>query len=165
MGQGTKFLLEGCAFDPLLEDPETLDLVINAVERGLIQLLVTDLTYQDLKAIQNRERRARLLGLLEALSPETVGLPAVLVSDRLKRARPSYPGTIYPVGEETGSLLERLRVSHRADARQAVAAHWAGAHLVTDDAALVRRARAEGIQAMTTREFAEEVVRLSQGAE
>lgn len=157
-GEVPRFLLEGCAFDPLLDDPGLLARLMNATRRGLIKLLVTDLTHQDLTAIRDDQRRADLLRVLRELSPETVGLPAVLVRDAVKRARPLYPGTIYPVGEETGALLERLGVSHRADARQAVAAQWADACLVTSDVALIRRATSEGIRAQTTEQFAAEFI-------
>jgi hypothetical protein len=112
-----RFLLEGCAFDPLLHDADLLARLKDATQRGLIKLLVTDLTYQDLNAIKDDRRRADLLRVVAKLSPETVGLPAALVIDAVKRARPSYPGGDLSCGQETGELLERLGVSHRGPMR------------------------------------------------
>lgn len=160
MTQAKKFLLEGCAFDPLLDDERLRERVIEVVRRGLVTLLVTELTYQDLRAIRDDARRKELLAILEQMSPLVVGVPAVLVDPGAKRARPTYPGAVYPVGEEDAVLLRRLGVSQRADARQAVAAHWAEACLVTDDQTLVRRARAEAIRAISTCEFTAEIARL-----
>lgn len=154
------FLLEGCAFDHLLEEAGARARVVQGVERGLVKLFVTDLTYQDLRAIKDVDRRNRLLGIVEEIAPEMAGLPAVLVNPHAKRARPSHLGTIYPVGEDAAELLRRLGVSQRADARQAMAAHWAGATLVTNDEALVRRSQAEGISAMTAPDFVATVIRL-----
>ncbi|GGK70926.1 hypothetical protein [Ornithinimicrobium pekingense] len=160
MAQVERFLLEGCSFDPLLDDEEQRERVLEADRRGLVMLLVTELTYQDLWAIKDDARREKLLAIVEQMSPLVVGLPAVVVDPGTKRARPTYPGAVYPVGEEDALLLRRLGLSQRADARQAVAAHWAGACLVTDDQTLVRRARAEAIHAMSTSEFTAEIARL-----
>lgn len=152
-----RFLLEGCALDPLLDDPDLLVRIVEARRRGLIELFSTDLTRQDLRATPTVERRERLLAVLDRLSPLAAGVPAVLVGSEAKRGRPTYPGNIYPVGQESGDLLDQLGLSARADARQALAAHWAKAVLVTDDRALIRRCLANGIQAMTTGEFAHEI--------
>lgn len=160
MTRAKKFLLEGCAFDPLLDDVALREQVMKAGRLGLVSVLVTDLTHQDLMAIRDLARRRELLELVEKLSPLVVGLPAVLVDPSLKRARATYPGDVYPVDDEDVLLLRRLGVSQRADARQAVAARWADACLVTEDQTLIRRARAETICAVSSAEFAIEIRRM-----
>lgn len=77
----SRFFLEGCALDPLLDDHDLLACVLEARRRGLAQLCATDLTRQDLNEVKNAGRREELLGLLELLASITVGVPAILVNE------------------------------------------------------------------------------------
>ena len=147
------FLLEGCAIDPLLDDQQFAKLVTRLVFGHQIIVYVTNLTLQDIDAVPNNTRRAQLRATIEALKPKNVGVPAVLISEGSKHGRPTYPGETYPVSKEDYELLTRLKVDDRADARQALAAKWYYATLVTNDKRLVRRATNEGIRAVTTTEW------------
>ena len=147
------FLLEGCAIDPLLDDQQFAKLVARLVLGRRIVVCVTDLTFQDIDAVLDDTRRAQLKATIETLKPKTVGVPAVLVPEKSKRALPTYPGETYPVSEEDQECLLRLRLDGRADARQALAAKWCGATLVTNDRKLVKLATDEGIHAVTTAEW------------
>ena len=89
----------------------------------------------------------------EYLKPKTVGVPAVLVPEKSKRAQSTFLGETYPVSEEDQECLLRLRLDGCADARQALAAKWCGATLVTNDRKLVKLATDEGIRAVTTAEW------------
>lgn len=141
-----------------MEDAELLDLAVRNQQRGWVELYATDLTRQDLAAIKDPDRRRRLERTLEQLRPLDAALPAVAVDDLIDRARPSYPSEmLFPAGPETTDLLERLRTDHRADARQAVAAAWLRATLVTDDKDLLCLAKQNAIRAIDTRTFAEEI--------
>ncbi len=157
-----RYLLEGCAVDPLVDDPHLCDLAVRNQQRGCVELYATSLTRQDLAAVKEPNRRSRLEETLERLAPLEAALPAVVVDEQFDRARPSYPSEVlFPVGPETAQLLQRLRVNQRADARQAAAAAWLGAALVTDDRSLRRRAEQNGIRAIDTRTFAEELARVA----
>lgn len=147
------FLLEGCAIDPLLDDQQFAKLVTRLVFGHQIIVYVTNLTLQDIDAVPDNTRRAQLRATIEALKPKTVGVPAVPVSEESKHGRPTYPGETYPVSEEDRECLLRLRLDGRADARQALAAKWCNATLVTDDRRLVSRATNESIRAVTTAEW------------
>ena len=147
------FLLEGCAIDSLLENQQFAKLIIRLVLNHRIVIYVTDLTFQDIYAIRDDTRRAQLKATIETLKPTTIAAPAVLVSEKSKHGRPTYPGETYPVSKEDQECLLRLRLDGRADARQALAAKWCGATLVTNDRKLVKLATDEGIHAVTTAEW------------
>ena len=51
-----RYLLEGCAIDPLLDDEKFLALVIFLYRKGMIDVFVTDLTYNDIDQIKNEGR-------------------------------------------------------------------------------------------------------------
>ena len=148
-----RFLVEGCAIDPLLDDPGFAQLVADLAHDHRITVYITDLTIQDIKAVTDEIRRARLLDVIGAIETKEAPLPAVLVSDEPRHARPTYPGNVYPVGPEDSKLLTRLKVDGRADARQALAAKWCDATLVTNDKRLIKRATQEGIAAISTTQW------------
>ena len=148
-----KFLLEGCAVDPLLDDPSFARLVADLARDHRITVYITDLTLQDIMAVPNHSRRAHLQDAIDAIETEQGPLPAVLVFAESEHARPTYPGNVYPVGPEDSELLTRLKVDGRADARQALAAKWCGATLVTNDKRLIKRATLEGIAAISTAQW------------
>lgn len=157
-----RYLLEGCAVDPLVDDADVRDLAVRNQQHGHVELYATSLTRQDLAAVKEPNRRRRLEETLERLAPLEAALPAVMVDEQVDRARPSYPSeALFPVGPETEELLKRLGVNQRADARQAASAAWLGAALVTDDQSLRLRAEQNGIRAIDTRTFAEEMVRVA----
>lgn len=104
-------------------------------------------------AIPDHERRAQLQDVISTLDTESGPLPAVLVSEDSKRGRPTYPGEVYPVGQENRELLNRLKLDGRADARQALAAKWCDATLVTNDKRLIKRATDQNIDAITTAQW------------
>lgn len=148
-----KFLLEGCAIDPLLDDPSFAKLVADLTHNRCITVYITDLTLQDIMAIPDHECRAQLQNVISTLDTESAPLPAVLVSEEPRHARPTYPGEVYPVSQEDWELLNRLKVDDRADARRALAAKWCDATLVTNDKRLIKRARDQNIDAITTTQW------------
>lgn len=148
-----KFLLDGCAVDPLLDDPDFAKLVSDLVHSRSITIYITDLTLQDINAVPDRLRRVQLQAIVNSLETKKGPLPAVLVSQESKHGRPTYPGEVYPVSEEDWELLGKLKVDDRADARQALAAKWCDAALVTNDKRLIKRASEQNIEAITTEQW------------
>lgn len=153
--QLASYLFEGNVFDAFL-DQELRAKLISVIRNGVIRVLITDLTYQDLDATRDTARHDQLLEALEEIGPEMTGNIAILIDPELPRSRPTYPGEYtMPVGQESWELYLRLNGDQRADARQAVNAHNARATLVTSDRPLARRARTENIDAVTRDEFIE----------
>jgi hypothetical protein len=148
-----RFLLEGCAIDPLLDDPGFAQLVADLARDHRITVYITDLTFQDIMAVPDDTRRAQLLGVIDAIETEQGPLPAVLASEEPKHGRLTYPGKVYPVSDEDWELLNRLKVDDRADARQALAAKWSDATLVTNDKRLIKRAMEQSIEAISTAQW------------
>jgi hypothetical protein len=107
-----------------LDDPSFAKLVADLTHNRCITVYITDLTLQDIMAIPDHECRAQLQNVISTLDTESAPLPAVLVSEEPRHARPTYPGEVYPVSQEDWELLNRLKVDDRADARQALAAKW-----------------------------------------
>lgn len=147
------FLLEGCAIDPLLDDQQFAKLVTRLVFGHQIIVYVTNLTLQDIDAIPDDTRRAQLRATIETLKPTIAAVSAVLVSEESKHGRPIYPGETYLVSKEDYELLTRLKVDDRADARQALAAKWYDATLVTNNKRLISRAMKLNIKAITTEQW------------
>lgn len=147
------FLLEGCAIDPLLDDQQFAKLVTRLVFGHQIIVYVTNLTLQDIDAILDDTRRAQLRATIETLKPTIAAVSAVLVSEESKHGRPIYPGETYLVSKEDYELLTRLKVDDRADARQALAAKWYDATLVTNNKRLISRAMKLNIKAITTEQW------------
>ena len=155
-----RYLLEGCAVDPLLNDQAFLKLVVSLRKESLIDIFVTDLTFDDIDHIQNEERRLALRAVIAQIDPENAFYPAVLVGEGHKRNRPTLTGHVVTLSEETMQLLHRLKHDGRADARQVVAAKMIDATLVTNDQGLIRRALSEGINAITTEQWRAELEEL-----
>lgn len=147
------FLLEGCAIDPLLDDQQFAKLVTRLIFGHQIIVYVTNLTLQDIDAIPDDTRRAQLRATIETLKPTIAAVSAVLVSEESKHGRPIYPGETYLVSKEDYELLTRLKVDDRADARQALAAKWYDATLVTNNKRLISRAMKLNIKAITTEQW------------
>ena len=148
-----RFLLEGCAVDPLVDDSAFAKLVAELARSGRITVYITDLTLQDIMAVPDDTRRARLQKVISAIETEQGPLPAVLVAEDSRHARPTYPGKVYPVSREDSELLNRLKADDRADARQALAAKWCDATLVTNDKRLINRATEQDIEAISTAQW------------
>lgn len=145
-----RYLLEGCAIDPLLDDEKFLALVIFLYRKGMIDVFVTDLTYNDIDQIKNEGRCSALRAVISQINPEVAFYPAVLVGGKNKRDRLTLLGNVVTCDEVTMQLLFRLKSDGRADARQAAAAKMIDATLVTNDQGLISRSLAEGINAITT---------------
>jgi len=152
-----RYLLESNALDYLSENPDVVDLIVEASAQDKLVLLVTQLTIDDLNQIPDAVWRADLQALFDRLPVEQAPIAAFLIPD-VPRARPTYPGeAVYPASDDQARLFQVPGGDHRADARQAISAKAAGATLVTSDASLVRKALAHGISALSAADFAAEV--------
>ena len=135
-------VLDSNAVDALLDQPDLSDRVAAAVDAGVLRLLYTHVTVDELAQVPDDARRADLLSLLTAYAFAVPTGDFALGASRLGMARIS--------GED--SPIDALRSSagrHTLDALVAGTARQEGALLVTYERRLTNRARAAGITAVT----------------
>ena len=136
-------VLDSNAVDPLIDWPGAYEAVRAGLDAGRIELLFTHVNIDELAAVPDLDRRARLLLVLVDIGRLVpTGASAFDVS-RLNFAR------LY----DDVDVIEALRsgnVDHTRDALIAATALFEGCALVTNEKRLAARARDRGIEVLTT---------------
>ncbi|WP_311143924.1 hypothetical protein, partial [Corynebacterium durum] len=77
-----------------MDDEKFLALVIFLYRKGMIDVFVTDLTYNDIDQIKNEGRCSALRAVISQINPEVAFYPAVLVGGKNKRDRLTLLGNV-----------------------------------------------------------------------
>ena len=139
-------VMDSNAVDPLADLPGAYETAEAAVQSGNLEILFTHVTIDELAAIDDLERRRRLLILLISLG-RLVSTGAFIVGhSRLNFGR---------INDDTKSVaaLRSGGTRHSRDALIGSTALVDGCALVTYDDRLAARARDRGVKVMTTAEL------------
>lgn len=140
-----RVVFDSNAIDPIADAPGALDALQSAVESGALVVLYTHVTTDELSAIPDADRRARLLLVMGALGRIVPTGDFILDVSRLDFAR---------LGDASSAVaIENLRsnsAAHSRDALIASTARYEQCALVTNERRLAARARDEGIEVLTT---------------
>jgi hypothetical protein len=137
-----RYLIDSNIHDKLVDTPGALDLANQLVASGAVSLLGTHVQADEVAATPDPER-ARLLASVPVEPVPTYG--AVFGLSRFGMAR-------FGDSEQIESL-RRGNPGHTKDALIAAPAKYEDATLVTDDAALAKRAGREGIAVIGWNDF------------
>lgn len=121
-------MLDSNVFDRIDDDPEAAS---ELAERRDLRLYVSEVQLAELAAIVDEDRRERLLALARSLC---VRVSAAIAAEQ---GRGPGTGSVSPVGK------------HAPDALIAAAASARCALLVSDDEGLLRKAREDGLRALS----------------
>jgi predicted nucleic acid-binding protein len=134
--------LDSNVYDLLVEAPESQRLVVNACERGQIELLMTHIQYDELINQPDEAKRAASLVIPFVIAP-TYGM----VPDTSKGglARLGEPEKVDAIRSPTGK--------HTADALIATTAAHERAVLVTEDHRLTTQAQRQDLEVWTAAEL------------
>lgn len=130
--EGPRYLLDTNVIDRFADDPAGASRVVDAVDGGLIEVLVTHVQVDELAAISDQERRStRFLALLR-VRPRLIETSLfVLDLSRLDHARLSDDTEVEAFDRHLGQ--GNARVGHMADAALAGTAAAVGAVFVTEN--------------------------------
>lgn len=139
------------AIDPLVDTAGAVETLVRAREQGCIDLMYPHITLEEVLATPDVGRRALLAGALKRIGRQAPSGAFVLGFSRLGEARFS-----------DSENFERLRsmqpgdqpnLMHTRDALIASTAQYERCTLVTNERRLTNRARAEGIEVVTSRQL------------
>lgn len=138
-------MVDSNAIDPIADTPGAYEAVRAAIDDNRLELLYTHVNIDELAAISDLDRRAWLLLLLADLGRLVpTGATAVGYS-RLNFCR--------VLDEPDAEVMEAMRsgsIKHTRDALIAATARYEESSLVTNEHRLAARARAQGIEVLTT---------------
>ncbi|MFD7465184.1 hypothetical protein [Streptomyces tendae] len=147
-----RVLFDTNAVDPLT-DAHTYDVTRQAVEAGSLEVLYTHVTIDELAEIPDVDRRQQLLVLLVSIGRIVPTGSTVVDYSRVEFCRVS--------SDESEAPFEALRsnnLRHTKDALIADTAVFEGCALVTNERRLTNRARARGIEVLTSAELVAQLV-------
>jgi hypothetical protein len=154
------FMLDTNVVDKLVADGALVDRLQRLVGDGQVRLLFTHLQVDEvMETPESNPKRQQLVNVLARLPAELVPTYGFIVGrSRLDNARLT--------GDQGAALIERLRGPDRKHTEDAVIATTAwkdGATFVSAETrgGAVKRARREGISAMTFDEFAAHIYKLA----
>lgn len=133
------------AIDPVADTPGAYETLKAAVQTGTLDVMYTHVTIDELVAIPDPSRRARLVLVMTSLGRIVPTGQMVVGFSRLNFCRVG--------GEEDGEVMDALRsgsIDHTRDALIASTARFERCALVTNERRLANRSRARGIEVLTT---------------
>jgi hypothetical protein len=136
-------VLDSNAVDPLIDLPGAYEAVRAGVDAGRVELLFTHVNIDELAAVPDLDRRARLLLVLAAVGRLVPTGAFAADFSRLSFARLSQDADV-------AEALRSGNVDHTRDALIAVTAVYEACALVTNERRLTARARDRGIEVLTT---------------
>jgi predicted nucleic acid-binding protein len=138
-GAAWRAVLDSNAVDGIADPPARYDAIQAAVADGRLELLWTHITVDELSAIEEPAKRARLLTIAAGVCRLVPTGTAVLDFSRWNFAR---------FGSEDPEAIEAFRqgnLRHTMDALIASTAEYEACPLVTEDVRLTKRAQARGV--------------------
>jgi hypothetical protein len=144
-------VLDSNAVDPLIDLPNALDTVVDAVRSGALDLLFTHVTVDELAAVPDLNRRSTLLVALISVGRM---VPTGFIAWDVSRWGQARWATAAP------QVIESLRsgnIDHTRDALIAETAAVEGCALVTNERRLTGRARERGVEVLTTLDLLAEI--------
>jgi predicted nucleic acid-binding protein len=142
--------LDANAVDGIADDVDRFEAVRQAVTGGRLELLWTHVTIDELAAIPDSSRRARLLTIAASMAKLVPTGAFVTEFSRVDFAR------LFD-DVETFEAFRLGNVKHTRDALVAATAAYEGAAVVTDDVGLRNRATARGLRVLSSAELVAEV--------
>ena len=150
-----RVLFDSNAIDPIADTAGAFEALKAATEAGLLEILYTHVTIDELAAISDLNRRQRLTLLMVDLGRIVPTGAMVLGVSRLNFCRLGADG-----GEGMLEALRSQNIRHSPDAAIGITAHVEGCALVTNDERLAKRAAGVEIETLTTQALLDEVAGL-----
>jgi predicted nucleic acid-binding protein len=145
-----RIVMDANAIDPLADFPGAYEAMRPAVDQGQLEVLYTHITIDELSAVPDEDRRARLLLLLVDLGHLIPTGARVLSYSRLNYAR-------FGNDSEALDAFRSGNIKHTRDALLAATAQYEQCELVTADNRLLRRAQERGVKAITPKQLLAEL--------
>jgi rRNA-processing protein FCF1 len=148
-----RVLLDSNALDPLITQGGAYDVLLEAVSSGKLEIAYTHVTVDENTMTPDKEKREKLLGMLESLGQQIRTSGAVWGDATWAPSRWDQ-GHWMPEGDV--DTFDALRSGKRRHTEDALISHTAlreGYALVTNERRLTNRAKDEGIEVLTTAEL------------
>lgn len=149
-----RLVIDSCAIDPIADVPGALDAVQRAVDGGVLEVLYTHVTIDELSGIRDEGRKQRLLGALQEIGRLVPTGAFVFDVSRFDMARLGSDEDV-PVIEDLRSHNPEV---HTRDALIGITAKVEGCAVLTNERQrFPNRARSQGIEVMSTDDLFAEI--------
>lgn len=144
-----RVVLDSNAVDPLVDLPGAQEAVRAAVQQGQLEVLYHHVTVEELAVVSDYERRVRLLLAIISVGRLITTGAVVLGNWRLGFDRFGSAAS----GQVVKAVQAGNTEKNTRDALYAATAVAESCDLVTNDAALTKKAAAEGVNVISTHDF------------